>query len=94
MLNHDWTLYALGAGFSRQSVHCNTNLLYYYYYYIYLLCYLWCDVVWGAAEGACAHAFIHVLLTHAEVSDLDVALGVQHHVVELQIPAAERGREL
>ena len=52
-----------------------------------------CDVVRGAAEGACGHAIIHVLLTHAEVSDFDVALGVQHDVVELQIPAAETGRE-
>lgn len=52
-----------------------------------------CDVVRGAAEGARAHAFIHVLLTHAKVGNLDVALGVQHHVVELQIPAAERGCE-
>lgn len=48
--------------------------------------YLWCDVVRGAAEGACGYAFIHVLLTHAKVGDLDVALRVQHHVVKLQIP--------
>lgn len=52
-----------------------------------------CDVVWGAAEGACAHAFIHVLLTHAKVSNFDVALRVQHHVVELQIPVADTGCE-
>lgn len=50
-----------------------------------------CDVVWGATEGACGPAFVHVLLAHAKVSDLDVALGVQHHVVELQVPAAQRG---
>lgn len=48
-----------------------------------------CDVVRSAAEGARGHAFIHVLLTHAEVSNFDVALWVQHHVIELQIPAAE-----
>ncbi len=45
------------------------------------LSHLWCNVVWGAAEGACGHAFVHVLFTHAKVSDLDVALGVQHHIV-------------
>lgn len=38
--------------------------------------YLWCDVVWGATEGASGHAFIHVLLTHTKVSNLDVALRV------------------
>lgn len=52
---------------------------------------LWCDVVRSAAKGACGHALIHVLLTHAKVRYLDVALRVQHHVVELQIPAAEIG---
>lgn len=50
---------------------------------------LWCDVVRGAAEGACGHAFVHVLLAHAEIRDLDVALGVQHYVVQLQIPTVE-----
>lgn len=48
---------------------------------------LWRDVVGGPTEGARGHAFVHVLLTHAEVSDLDVALRVQHHVVQLQVPA-------
>jgi len=33
--------------------------------------------------------FAHdVLLAHAEVGDLDVSLGVQHHVVQLQVSAA------
>lgn len=50
---------------------------------------LWRDVVRGAAEGACGHAFIHVLLAHAEIRDLDVALRVQHYVVQLQIPTVE-----
>lgn len=43
------------------------------------------NVIRRPAEGACGHSLIHVLLTHAEVSNLDVALGVQHHVVQLQI---------
>lgn len=47
------------------------------------------NVVWGAAEGACGHSFVHVFLAHAKVCYLDVALVVQHHIVELQIPAAE-----
>lgn len=50
---------------------------------------LWRDVVRGAAEGARGHAFVHVLLAHAEIRDLDVALGVQHYVVQLQIPTVE-----
>lgn len=54
---------------------------------------LWCNVVWRAAEGACGHAFIHILLTHAKVCYLDVAFRVQHHVVKLEIPAAETGCE-
>ena len=51
--------------------------------------YLGGDVVWRSAEGACVHTLVHVLLTHAKVSNLDVALRVQHHVVQLQIPAGQ-----
>lgn len=50
---------------------------------------LWCNVVRGSAEGARVHAFVHVLLAHAEVGDLDVSLRVQHHVVQLQVSANE-----
>ena len=44
-------------------------------------------VVGGTAEGACGDVLGHVLLTHAKVGNLDVSLGVQHHVVQLQVPA-------
>lgn len=48
--------------------------------------YLWGDVVWSATEGACGHSFCHVLFAHAKVSNLNVSLRVQHHIVQLQIP--------
>lgn len=47
------------------------------------------DVVRGAAEGLGGDAVPHVLLAHAEVGDLHVALGVQHHVVELQVAVGD-----
>lgn len=43
------------------------------------------DVVWRSTEGACRHALKHVFLTHAKVCDLDVAFGVQHYIIQLQI---------
>lgn len=43
------------------------------------------DVVRGAAEGLGGHPVPHVLLAHAKVGDLHVALRVQHHVVEFQV---------
>ena len=51
------------------------------------------DVVGGPAEGLGGDSVQHVLLTHAEVGDLDVALSVQHHVVQLQVPGRGRERE-
>ena len=51
---------------------------------------LWGDVVRGTTEGARGQAFIHVLLTHAKVCYLDVAFGVQHHVVQLKIPMVQQ----
>lgn len=56
--------------------------------------YLWGDVVWGATEGACGNSFCHVLFTHAKVSNLDVPFTVQHHIVQLQIPAEDIQRIL
>lgn len=47
------------------------------------------DVVGGAAEGLGGHAVPHVLLTHAEVGDLDVPFRVQHHVIQLEVPVME-----
>lgn len=43
-------------------------------------------VVRSAAEGTSGHSVCHVLFTHSEVSDLNVSLRVQHHIVQLQIP--------
>lgn len=43
------------------------------------------DVVWGAAEGLGCHPIPDVFLTHAKISDLDVALGIQHHIVKFQV---------
>ena len=45
------------------------------------------DVVGRAAEGARGLVAEDALLAHAEVGDLDVALRVQHHVVQLEISA-------
>ena len=45
----------------------------------------WRDVVRGAAEGL-GELGVDVLLAHAEVGELDVALPGQHHVVQLQVP--------
>lgn len=70
--------------------HCNPWVLFCFVVVLLLqTSHLRCDVVWGAAESARGHSFVHVFLTHAKVCYLDVALVVQHHIVELQIPAAE-----
>ena len=44
------------------------------------------DVVGGPAEGGGPGVLGHVLLAHPKVGDLDVSLGVQQHVVQLQVP--------
>lgn len=43
------------------------------------------NVVRRPAEGRRPGVAPHVLLAHAEVCDLDVALRVQQHVVQLQV---------
>lgn len=50
--------------------------------------YLRCYIVGGPAEGLGGDAILHVLFTHAKVGNLDVTLAVQHHVVQLQVPAS------
>lgn len=50
------------------------------------------DVVRRAAESARGVAPEHPLPAHPEVCDLDVALAVQQHVIQLQIPG-KRQRE-
>ena len=46
---------------------------------------LWCNIVRSATEGAGLVAATNTLLTEAKVCDLDVAVGIQHHVVQLQV---------
>lgn len=47
------------------------------------------DVVWGATEGLGCHPVPDVFLTHAKISDLDVALGIQHHIVKFQVTVGD-----
>lgn len=49
--------------------------------------YLGSDVIRGSTEGLGGDAVQHVFFTHAKIRDLNVALAVQHHVIQLQIPA-------
>ena len=44
------------------------------------------DIIWRATEGAGEVGITDVLPAHPEVGQLDVALAVQHHVVQLQVP--------
>lgn len=53
--------------------------------------YLRSDVVRGSTEGLGGDAIQHVFFAHAEIGDLDVALAVQHHVIQLQVPAGGKG---
>ena len=46
-----------------------------------------CEELWRAAECAGPVAVAHALLAEAEIGDLDVTLGVEQEIVELQIPA-------
>ena len=46
---------------------------------------LWSHVVWSATESASRLVSNDAFFAHAKVSDLDVTLRIQHHVVELQI---------
>lgn len=41
------------------------------------------DVVGGPAEGLGGNSVLHVLLTHAKVSDFDVTLRIQHDIIKL-----------
>lgn len=51
------------------------------------------DVVRCSTKGLCGHAVKHVLLAHAKVCDLYVALSVQHDVVQLQVTFEVADRE-
>lgn len=62
-----------------------------YTLYICGCTHFWSYVVWSATEGPRADSFCHVLFTHAKVSNLNVSLRVQHHVVQLQIPEEAGG---
>lgn len=44
------------------------------------------DIVRGATEGAGLFLPEDVLFAHPKVGDLDVAILVQHHVVQLEVP--------
>lgn len=46
---------------------------------------LWCDVIRSAAESLGGEVAGDALLTHAEVSYLDVPVLIQQNVVQLQI---------
>lgn len=54
--------------------------------------YLGSDVVRGSTEGLGGDAVQHVFFTHAEIRDFNVALAVQHHVIQLQVPAGGKKR--
>lgn len=45
------------------------------------------DVVGRPTEGRRPGVALHVLLAHAEVGNLDMALRVKQHVVQLQVSA-------
>ncbi len=47
--------------------------------------YLWRDVVGGAAERLGGGISSYLLLAHTKVGDLDVAVLVQQHVVQLEV---------
>ena len=48
--------------------------------------YLWSDVVWGPAECLGHGPITDVLLAHPKVGYLDVAVLVEHDVVQLEVP--------
>lgn len=50
------------------------------------------DVVRGAAEGAGPVLSKYILFAHPKVGYLDVAIPVQHHVVQLEVPEERRGQ--
>ena len=52
--------------------------------------YLRGDVIWGPAEGPGRDPIHHVLLTHPKIGNLDVALRIQHDVIQLQVPARKQ----
>lgn len=47
--------------------------------------YLRSNVIRCATEGLGCDSIIHILFTHAKVCDFNVALTVQHYIVQLQI---------
>lgn len=56
------------------------------------LIYLRSYVVWCSTEGLGGDAIIHIFFTHAKVSYLNVALAVQHHIVQLQVSTGEKNK--
>lgn len=55
---------------------------------------LWSNVVRSATECLGCHPIPDVLLTHAKVSDFDVPLRIQHHVVKFQVAVADKDLEV
>lgn len=47
------------------------------------------DIVRGATEGAGLFVSKYVLLAHPKVRNLDVAIPVQHHIVQLEVPEGQ-----
>ena len=47
---------------------------------------LWCDVIWRATEGPGLVAVQNTLFTQTKVSNLDMAISIQHDIVQFQIP--------
>lgn len=48
--------------------------------------YLRCYVVWGPTEGSGCGPREDILFTHSKVCDLDVSFGIQHHIIQLEVP--------
>lgn len=53
--------------------------------------YLWCNVVWGPAEGGGCDSIQDSLLAHPKVCQLAVTLSIQQDVVQLQVSAKQEG---
>lgn len=51
------------------------------------------DVIRSTTKGLGCHAIPNVFFTHAKVSDLDVSLGIQHHIVKFEVTVADRSIE-
>jgi len=49
--------------------------------------YLWRHVIWSTTESACGLVTMNSFLAHTKVRDLNMTVGIQHHVVKLQVSA-------